>query len=483
MKILKLELQNINSLKCDKPIIIDFTSEAFQNIGLFAITGPTGAGKTTILDAISIALYRQVPRFNLNSSKAGLEDIVSYGAGEASSRLTFVNKEIVYEAFWTIRIKTKAGKPINPKEEVRLYNITTGEIIAEKKTEFRDKIEEIIQLNYDQFLRSVLLAQGEFAAFLSAKNTDKGQLLEQITGEQIYKKIGESVSNRKSDEVRSLMEIKGKINAEDLLNTEQQNELKIENSEIEDSIKNIKEKAVYFADILAWFKRQEELEIAETDIAKYKEILDLDIEGNKPKTIALENNEKAEKFRTILLEKDRLNLESIKNDDSLAKAKSEENIIKIDLLKSDKLLESAFHNNKIANDTFNIWQPKIIKLSELETENNSLNSQLISENKIKIEISKGIDNKQNTLLNDKDRLTKIDVDIQEIDIFIEANKLMPDISDNLNAWSIKLNERANSNKIIEDVVSKKAVVEKINFNIKRDMVTTEGFLQKLEKKY
>jgi exonuclease SbcC len=78
MKILKIELQNLNSLKSDVPIVIDFEQDAFRDVGLFAITGSTGAGKTTILDAITIALYNQVARFRRSDIKAGLEDVVSF---------------------------------------------------------------------------------------------------------------------------------------------------------------------------------------------------------------------------------------------------------------------------------------------------------------------------------------------------------------------------------------------------------------------
>ncbi len=481
MRIIKLELQNINSLKCDKPIIIDFTSEAFQNIGLFAITGHTGAGKTTILDAISIALYRQVPRFNLNSSKAGLEDIVSYGAGEASARLTFENKDVVYEAFWTIRIKTKSGKIIKPKEEVRLYNITTGEIIAEKKTEFRDKIEEIIQLNYEQFLRSVLLAQGEFAAFLSAKNTDKGQLLEQITGEEIYKKIGDAVSDRRSAEVKTLMQIKSKINADDLLSLEQQNSLNLESSEIENSIEKLKDKSKHFTEILAWFKKYEELQVEEKNINVSMGKLDLNIEENKSKIIALENNEKAEGFRVILSEISKINSDILKKQLDLSKTKTTGELIDSELLKSSKSLNIATDKYNSANEEFDIWQPKIIKLSEIETEINSMKSQLEIERISELGVSKSIENKNNTIVLNRDKLSKIDKEISEIDIFLESNKLIPEISEHINDWSIKLHERVNADSNINTSSIKKTELERLNFSINRSLDTTEGFIKSLNR--
>ena len=87
MKILKVELQNINSLKSDNPIVIDFEDDKFKDVGLFAITGSTGAGKTTILDAITIALYHNVPRFN--GTKGSLIDVVSHSAHDAFCRVTF----------------------------------------------------------------------------------------------------------------------------------------------------------------------------------------------------------------------------------------------------------------------------------------------------------------------------------------------------------------------------------------------------------
>jgi len=191
MKIIKVELQNINSLKSDSPIVIEFETNDFKDVGLYAITGATGAGKTTILDAITIALYHNVPRFK-NSRDKSLENVVSYGANKAHSRITFENDNEIYEAFWAIRLANKKGVKIkNPREEVSLKNLTTDTIItSNKKRDLVDAVEKVTQLDYTQFLRSVLLAQGEFASFLTAKGSEKGKLLEQITGEDIYKKIG-----------------------------------------------------------------------------------------------------------------------------------------------------------------------------------------------------------------------------------------------------------------------------------------------------
>ncbi|WP_459211978.1 AAA family ATPase [Aquimarina rhabdastrellae] len=369
MKILKIELQNINSLTSDKPIEIDFEGEQFCDVGLYAITGATGAGKTTILDAITIALYNQVPRFQKSNIKATLRDVVSYGAGEALARVTFENKEARFEAQWSMRIIGKNGKPLStPDEKVRLKNLTTARIIAEKKQEFKQKIIEITQLSYEQFLRSVMLAQGEFAAFLSASAKEKGTLLEQITGEEIYKKIGEAIINRRGEEYKILEGIKAKINTEDLLPVDTFQALKKEEEVLSEQLKQIAPETKKLEEILQWYVKEEQLkQQAETLILKQKTLQENKIKYNQ-ELKKLESHEEALPYKKALEDIQRL-------EEQLVERRKEYGVLKqvVDKLNSDhKTFETVAVDTEkkyeVAIATQNQWLPKLEKVTALDTQ-------------------------------------------------------------------------------------------------------------------
>ena len=187
MKILKIEFQNINSLKGKHEI--DFSKAPFTVRPLFAITGPTGSGKSTILDVISLALFNMVPRLG----KISKNDIINKGAlltrnqKEAYAKVTYQAKKGIYASQWSI----STNRNNNLRDyEMYLYDLATEKPLDYKKSDVPSKNEELIGLNYNQFIKSVLLAQGDFAQFLKAKKDERGELLEKITGTGIYRQVG-----------------------------------------------------------------------------------------------------------------------------------------------------------------------------------------------------------------------------------------------------------------------------------------------------
>lgn len=188
MKIISIKFKNINSFRGEH--YVSFDTPEIRQQGIFTITGPTGAGKTTILDAITVALYNKVSRHGKDT-----EHILSRHTADCSSEVVFEINGEQYRSVWSCYMSNprKEDKQPEAKWNMDLYHITGSEpnrAIATKHTAVPAKIEDIVKLSYDQFTRSVLLAQGQFDAFLHAKPDVKSSLLEQITGINIYTKIG-----------------------------------------------------------------------------------------------------------------------------------------------------------------------------------------------------------------------------------------------------------------------------------------------------
>lgn len=188
MKIISIKFKNINSFRGEH--YVSFDTPEIRQQGIFTITGPTGAGKTTILDAITVALYNKVSRHGKDT-----EHILSRHTTDCSSEVVFETNGEQYRSVWSCYMSNprKEDKQPEAKWNMDLYHLSGSEpnrAIATKHTAVPVKIEEIVKLSYDQFTRSVLLAQGQFDAFLHAKSDVKSSLLEQITGINIYTKIG-----------------------------------------------------------------------------------------------------------------------------------------------------------------------------------------------------------------------------------------------------------------------------------------------------
>ena len=171
MKLCKLTLKNLNSFR--KQIEIDFEKSPLDDASLVAITGPTGAGKTTLLDAICVALYGKTPRLSGRESQHP-RHLISHGTDEGFAEVHFEADGTRYHATWTIK---RRGSP-----QGQLFD-DSGELIT---TKVAQDVESILGLDFNAFKRSVMLAQGEFAAFLKASGEERRKILEATAGIYIY---------------------------------------------------------------------------------------------------------------------------------------------------------------------------------------------------------------------------------------------------------------------------------------------------------
>ena len=213
MKILSIRVRNLASISGDH--LVDFEAEPLLGSGLFAITGPTGAGKSTLLDALCLALFDATPRLDRKGGPAigrvddlerlvanDVRSLVSRGASDALAEVQFVGRDgHRWRASWSVaRARGQAAGKLQ-KQVVSLHDLTTDQAAGGTKTETLEAIEDKLGLTFDQFRKSVLLAQGDFADFLKAGADERSLLLQRLTGAEIYERIS-IAAHRKAREAK-----------------------------------------------------------------------------------------------------------------------------------------------------------------------------------------------------------------------------------------------------------------------------------------
>ena len=203
MKLCKLKLKNLNSFRGE--IDLDFEKSPLDEASLVAITGPTGAGKTTLLDAICVALYGKTPRLTGIGSQ-NPSHLISHGETDSHAEVHFLANGVRYLAEWSIRRGNSPKGQLRSAENGELITdrlSSQGKSLGSSENTISEEIKVILGLDFDAFKRSVMLAQGEFAAFLRAKDEERRTILEATAGVDIYDELKKALNEKVRAEDRT----------------------------------------------------------------------------------------------------------------------------------------------------------------------------------------------------------------------------------------------------------------------------------------
>lgn len=424
MKICSVRLKNLNSLKGE--VFIDFEAPPIADSGLYAITGPTGSGKTTLLDAITVALYNRVPRHGTN-----VEELMTRHTGECWSEVEFETGGKRYRSKWSLNRARNQAEGRLQADKMELSLAETQEMLgSHRKGETLAEIEAITGLDYDQFLRSVMLAQGEFAKFLKAKPNERSELLEQMTDTFVFSRISAFVFEKTKAEKTKVDQIDAQLDTFQTLDPQRIKEMENEIDALSEQLKELTIQEATLNTQKQWWERKETLETEAQQLQVGLKTIEEQREANSGQVTQLQNHLRAVPHLPVV---NRLNQVQEQLKALIKDARDNEQEIKEikgQLEEAKKNLEQAQKQKKAATDEKDTWLPIIDNVALLDTNIKRGESDLGKLNEEIFLLDGEIGNKETALDAKQRALSNLESDVNATTTWLQAHaedKVLPTI--------------------------------------------------------
>lgn len=475
MKILAIRGKNLASLEGE--FDIDFTTEPLKSSGIFAITGQTGAGKSTILDALCIALFDNAPRLNKAEASVNVYDvedktitqkdsrnILRRGTSEGYAEVEFValNGD-KYRSRWMVRRARGKAAGALQATSIKLDNLTTNSEEKGTKSNLLNRIVELIGLTFDQFTRAVLLAQGDFANFLKAKSSEKAELLEKLTGTEIYSKISISIYQKTAEARNALNLIQQRIKDVKLLTNEELETLILEKKTKNEELKPFKAQTNQIEKKMLWIEQDEQLKIELNQAEEELEMIQATIKEASPRYEYMTLIDKSLEIRDSYIE---FIYKSKGQKSLLEEIEDNETILKVVSEQSDKIANNLSEARKVLEETetkYNNLKPNINQAKELDIKI-LLSKEKLSELKKELETYKNqLSASDQTIISLKDSHEKATKDKFQLEKWFSENDAYKTIVTKID--------------LIENLINTAYSAQKQKENAKSSLDTNESMLE------
>lgn len=277
MRILAIRGRNLASLEGD--FSIDFTAEPLASAGIYSISGPTGSGKSTLLDTMCLALFGRTPRTDqARENEVKLRDVSENTLGQGDPRnllrrgsvsgyaeVDFVALDgYGYRARWSVRRARDKASGALQKVQHSLTGLPSLKEEQGTSSELLKRISELIGLTFEQFTRSVLLAQNDFATFLKADQGEKASLLEKLTGTERYSAISRLIYEKHAAAKQVYEQLMARLQGVALLTDQEREELDAQLVQVGRSLALLEDQKNAIKLRLDWFAQRDQLLVEKT---------------------------------------------------------------------------------------------------------------------------------------------------------------------------------------------------------------------------